>query len=133
MNNISIISTYYNYIVCSNSNSNININIDNNIYELYKIIIKLQRQSLYLYFYPSMMSHMLLTKSIGFLTKYINYSSEFKSNRNIIYLNFYLIYMIKKYYLNKSIFYSDDFDLDDISSCKKFNTMILNKIVALII
>jgi hypothetical protein len=111
--------------------------------DLTEVSIKLQDDNLYLCLYPFNKSFIHFDK---FINKFINqsdrdgyepfkrifYNSNFTLKKNIIYLNFYFIYMILKYYLHKKIGYSHGF-INGIESYKIFNTMNLYKIVALII
>ena len=111
--------------------------------ELTHVSNKLQDDNLYLSLYPCNKSFIHFDK---FIIKIINqsdrdyyepfkrifYNSNFTLKKNIIYLNFYFIYMILKYYLHKKIGYFFGF-INGIESYKIFNTMNLYKIVALII
>jgi len=61
-----------------------------------------------------------------------HYISNIYLNQDIIYLNLYFIYMILKYYLHKKISYFYSF-VDGTKTYKKYNTMKIYKMVALII
>jgi len=111
--------------------------------ELTKVSINLPDNNLYLCLYPFNKSYIYFDKYINKFVnqsdrddyepfKRIHYASNFTLKQNIIYLNFYFIYMILKYYLNKQISYFFGF-INGIESYKNFNTMNLYKIVALII
>jgi hypothetical protein len=106
------------------------MNYKNKIYKCTKILCILQIYKLYIYLIPHHNSEYYLSKCIGCREKCIYYLSNFKSNKKLVYFNFYLIYMIKKYYFNKDITYN--YHLDDIKSRKNFNKTNLYKIVALI-
>jgi hypothetical protein len=127
------------------------IEINNNTYEIYlyiyeskteltNITVKIQECNLYLNLVPSNQSRIIYEKNIKKKLQYYDdfepikctfYISNFTLNKDIVYLNFYFIYMIHKFYSHKiKVYY---YILDGIKSYKKFNTMNLYKNVALII
>jgi len=141
-----------NYIILFDNN---NIFLNGSIYDIYifnntyanivlltQISFKLQNYNLYLCLYPCNKSYIHFDKNVDIkyidydkdnelFIKRIKYASNFTLKTDIIYLNFYFIYTIKKYYLNKQIVYS--YNINSIELYKKINTMNLYKSVALII
>ena len=140
-----------NYIIIFDNN----IFLNSSIYDIYtntiintntvlltQISFKLQNYNLYLCLYPGNKSYIHFDKNVDIkyidydkdnelFIKRIKYASNFTLKTDIIYLNFYFIYTIKKYYLHKQIRYF--FGLSNsIKSYKIFNTMNLYKVVALI-
>ena len=108
--------------------------------QLNTLVIKLQEYNLCLYLYPCNDSHLDFEKILNLDSnddneiKCITYKSHFNVNKDILYLHFYFIYMIKKFYFYKFITYNYDYNYNHCTEpYKKFNTMILYKIVALII
>jgi hypothetical protein len=135
-----IISTLeHNNIIVKYNNYNIYLYYAKYKTELIEIPFKLHRNNLYLCLCPCIKSYIYFDKIRNQKDYYepikrikrIIYKSNFTLNKNIIYLNFYFIYTIKKYYLHKHISYFYGF-INSIESYKKFNTMNLYKVVALI-
>lgn len=129
MNNISIISNYYENIIINYNNNTIYIGEEDE----YILLINLQMDNLYFYFNPNYKPTLHLHINISNNTKSIYYILSLSNlNKNMISLNFYYIYIIKKYYLNQIKCYS--FGIYSKKELyKQFNTMKLNKIVAIII
>ena len=114
------------------------INLINNKYknEINEIQIKLQSGDLYFALYSDKKSCIYFNKYI--INKYgkketnklLSYDTKINIKVYINYLGYYLIYIIKKYYSIKHKTYCSCFDSMELY--KKFNTMSLYKIVALI-
>jgi len=138
-----IISIFeYDGIILENNNYDISLYYKNkNTVSLYVIDFKLQRNDLHLCLYPGNKSHIYFDKNLSIninikygdidIFKRIHYTSNFTLKTDIIYLNLYFLYTIKKYYLQKQIVYS--YDTESIELYKKFNTMNSYKLIALII
>jgi len=127
------------------------IMLNNNNYEIYfynyaskteltNITVKIQEYKLYLYFKPCDKSYIFYDKKIKRNLQFYNafepikrtiYMSNIPLNKYIVYLHFYFIYTIHKFYSYKNKYYYYIFD--GINLYKKFNTMNLYKNVALII
>jgi hypothetical protein len=121
------------------NNISININdfflfsIDSIIHIPCRITIKLQLGKLYFFLNINDRSYIQLNIFISNNTKFINYTSDYKLNKNTVCLNFCYIYIIiKKYYLNKIKYYWFDIYAKK-ERYKQINTMRLNKNIALII
>ncbi len=69
----------------------------------------------------------------GAISTYYSHSPAFNLNKKLISLNYYYIYIIKNYYLDKKKCYCTDFYARKQGLYKLINTMKLNKNVALII
>jgi len=143
-----IISTLeHNNIIVKFNNYNIYLYYYKYKTELIEITFKIQRNDLYLCLYPCTKSNFRYCKFLNIIRndnislndkisinmsifKQIYCRTDLSLNKNNIYLNFYFIYTIKKYYFHKYICYS--FLVDHLKLHKKFNTMNLYKIIALI-
>ena len=135
---------YIDRIKNTNVKNSIILSINKDKIELNSIKSILQDFTLYLYLYSNINESNILFDKI--LTTFVNseddignesikritYNSNFTLNKDVIYLNLYFIYTIKKYYLHKHISYFYGF-INSIESYKKFNTMNLYKNVALIL